>query len=488
MGKITVIGLGAGDLDQLPYGIYNTLLSAEHLYLRTEKHPVVEELKQQMGKFQTFDAVYEKHSGFPEVYQEIKEILLLAAEENNVVYAVPGHPLIAEQSVQLLLHEENPSIEVEIAGGQSFLDASFTALKIDPVEGFQLLDAMSFSSGELNLRSHILICQVYDQMVASEVKLTLMEQLPDEYEVVIVTAAGSSGEVLQRVPLYELDRAAGVNNLTSVYVPPVKDESLLYHKFDSFREIVAELRGPDGCPWDKEQTHESLKKYMIEECYEVLEAIDEEDEEHLAEELGDVLLQVVLHAQIGEDNGMFSIEDVIRTVSEKMIRRHPHVFHGTEVESSEEALSNWDEIKKQEKRDKGQTESLLSSVAASLPALSKAYHLQKKAAKAGFDWPEAAPIWSKVEEELNEFREEIEKPDGSPRRAKKEFGDILFSLVNMARYYKIEPEEALLSANQIFSKRFSYIEEQAAVTRRKLEDMTLQEMDELWEKAKTFEQ
>ncbi|MBS4161470.1 nucleoside triphosphate pyrophosphohydrolase, partial [Klebsiella pneumoniae] len=261
---------------------------------------------------------------------------------------------------------------------------TFNALQIDPIEGFQFVDAVQFSADEIELSHHLIISQVYDQMTASEVKLTLMEKLPDDYEIVIVTAAGSSLEETRRVPLYELDRSIGINNLTSIYVPPVKDEALLHQEFSMFRRVIRELRGPDGCPWDRKQTHQSLKKYLIEECYEALEAIDEEDPDHLVEELGDVMLQVLLHAQIGEDDGFFTIDDVIAGITGKMIRRHPHVFGNITVRDEADVVKNWEDIKKQEKQTA--QKSLLDDIPKPLPALSKANQLQKKAAKTGFDW------------------------------------------------------------------------------------------------------
>lgn len=351
--QITIIGIGAGDISQLPLGIYRKLLHTEHLFLRTKEHPVVRDLEAEGVSYHSFDDIYEKHDQFEEVYEEIVDTLVKAASTNNVVYAVPGHPMVAEKTVQLLLQRrEEGELAVTIEGGQSFIDPLLTALEIDPIQGYQFLDALSFEKDELQLSQHIIICQVYDQYIASNVKLTLMEQLPDDYEVVIVTAAGSQDEVIRKIPLFELDRDMEVNNLTSVYIPPVKDDSYVYHDFRTFRRIIAALRGPGGCPWDQEQTHESLKKYLLEETKEVIEAIDNMDEDNLIEELGDVLLQIVLHAQIGEDEGMFTIDDVIRAVSEKMVRRHPHVFGDVVATTSEEVLANWEEIKKQEKIDK----------------------------------------------------------------------------------------------------------------------------------------
>ncbi|MEH7886615.1 nucleoside triphosphate pyrophosphohydrolase [Bacillus sp. JJ1609] len=480
--KISIIGLGAGDLDQLPLGVYKRLKQEKNLFLRTKEHPVVEELEQEGLQFQSFDSIYEKHDQFADVYEEITETLLAEAKKEPVTYAVPGHPLIAERTVQLLL-ERGPerNTEIEIGGGQSFLDAMFQALAIDPIEGFQLLDGTELSKESLLLKSHTIIGQVYDSFVASEVKLTLMEKLPDEYEVYIVTAAGSKDEVIRKVPLYELDREMELSNLTSVYLPPVDEEQILYKDFSKLRGIISILRGPNGCPWDKKQTHQSLKKYLIEEAYELIEAIDNDDIDHMIEELGDVLLQVMLHAQIGEDEGYFTIDDVIEGVSAKMVRRHPHVFGDKTAENEEEVMKNWQEIKEQEKG--GAVKSLLEGAGKGLPNLLKAYELQKEAAKVGFDWKTAAPILDKVKEEIDELSAEITKK-GQQEDIQLEYGDLLFALVNFARHYDMNPEEALFKANQKFMRRFAYIEQRTAENGKSVDSYSLEELDSFWNEAK----
>ncbi|PEE44366.1 nucleoside triphosphate pyrophosphohydrolase [Bacillus pseudomycoides] len=481
---ITILGLGAGELDQLTMGVYRKIKEADHMYVRTKEHPVIEELEKEGVKYTAFDDVYESHDTFEIVYEIIANTLIEQAQGADIIYAVPGHPLVAERTVQLLLRKgETKQIEVRIEGGQSFLDPMFASLKIDPIEGFQLIDATSFERGQLELRQHLIFCQVYDAFVASEVKLTLMEMLPDEYEVYIVTAAGTSFEQVKKVPLYMLDHETELNNLTSVYVPPVTERASLYQQFDVLREIIAELRGPNGCPWDKKQTHQSLKKYLIEETYEVLEAIDEEDDDHLIEELGDVLLQVMLHAQIGEDEGWFSVDDIIRTLSEKMVRRHPHVFGDIDVENAEEVVLNWEEIKKQEKGHV--RESALTGIPKSLPQLMRAYEIQKKAGKVGFDWDDVQPMMDKAFEELKEFEQEVAKMDKEKMLG--EFGDLLFAFVNIARYYKLDPEEALRTTNEKFMRRFIYMEAKVAEMNKEMQELTLEQMDALWEEAKQIE-
>ncbi len=486
MNEITIIGLGAGDLEQLPLGIYKKLVQMEQCYVRTADHPVIGDLKREGINFTAFDGIYEKHDQFEAVYEEIAETLLHEASNRSVLYAVPGHPMVAEKTVQLLL-EKGPAlgIAIKLEGGQSFLDPLFQAVRIDPIEGFQLLDGTDLSPDDLHITQHMIIGQVYDAFSASDVKLTLMEKLPDDYEVYIVTAAGSSQEKVTKCALFELDRQVGLSNLTSVYVPPVKDEALRYREFSKLRRVIAELRGPDGCPWDKKQTHESLKKYLIEEAYELIDSIDEGDDEGIIGELGDVLLQVMLHSQIGEDEGMFTIDDVIEGITAKMIRRHPHVFGDVEVNGEEDVLVNWQKIKEDEKGAETKAlKSILDGIEKSLPNLLRAEEYQKRAAKVGFDWDKVSEAWKKVREEVQELEEEILSPNRDVERIKSELGDLFFALVNISRYYDIQAEEAVYKANQKFHQRFTYIEECIQRADKKFEDYTLEELDSYWDEAK----
>jgi tetrapyrrole methylase family protein / MazG family protein len=480
MNTIHIIGLGAGDLNQLPLGVYKKLKNAKRLYVRTEDHPVLSELAQEGITFSSFDSVYEKHDTFGPVYAEIAETLIKLSHDESVVYAVPGHPLVAEQTVQNLIEaEKNGECQLSIEGGHSFLDALFGALRIDPIEGFQLIDGTEMKSDQLNMTQHILIAQVYDSFSASEVKLTLMEKYPDDYPVTIVTAAGSEAESLRTVPLYELDRSTEVNNLTTVYVPPAKDRMQRLREWQTFRDIIAVLRSPEGCPWDREQTHESLSPYLLEEAHELLQAIKEEDDEAIAEELGDVLLQIFLHAQIGQDNGYFQLEDVLEAVSAKMIRRHPHVFEDAKVSGSDDVLANWQAIKAEEKP---KAASLLEGQERFTSSLMTSYNYQKKAAKVGFTWPDEEGAWEKFQEELQEFQAEVAK--GSKDRQLDELGDLLFTLVNIARFFDLSPEEAMVQANRKFQQRFSHVEKRVTEGTGSFSDYTLEQLDGFWNEAK----
>lgn len=255
------------------------------------------------------------------------------------------------------------------------------------------------------------------------------------------------------------------------------------HPLDRLLAVMARLRGPDGCPWDKEQDHQSLQPYMLEEAYEVVDAIASGDTDRLVEELGDVLLQVVFHSQLGREAGRFTMEDVIRRVTDKMIRRHPHVFGDVKVADTAAVLKNWEAIKEQEAAETGAPPpSLLAGIPRHLPALMEAEKIQRRAARVGFEWPDVTGALEKVQEEWREVSEAREA--GDPVRLRQEWGDLLFALVNVARYLGIDSELALKEANRKFRTRFTQMEAKAHAQGRKLQDMTLEEMDALWDEAK----
>src|SRR5690625_9710 len=474
--NIEIVGLGSGDMEQLPLGVYRTLKQTEKvIYTRTLDHPVIEELIEEGVRFQSFDHIYEANEDFDSVYKTIVKNLLEIAKKEPIIYTVPGHTMLAEKTVQLLL--ANKSTKINITGGQSYLDAMFTTLQIDPIEGLQFMDSNDFDRSEISYQQHMIFCQVYDAFTASEVKLTLLEDLPADYEITIVKASGTANEKKTNIPLEQLDRLEGISNLTSVYVPPVPDD-LMLHSFRQLRHIIHTLRGPGGCPWDKKQTHMSLRKYLLEETYELLEAIEIEDDEAIIEELGDVLLQVMLHSQIGEDDGYFSVDDVIERIARKMIHRHPHVFGNNEKEKT------WDELKAEEKQSV-EHHSLLENINWLSPALEVAESIQRKTAKIGFDWENKQELWDKFSEEKQEFIEALE--NGLEHEAEVEFGDILFVLANIARHEGIQPEIALNRTNKKFYERFSYMEESVSNKGKSLSKMTFKELNTLWNDAKEKE-
>ena len=258
--------------------------------------------------------------------------------------------------------------------------------------------------------------------------------------------------------------------------------------FAGFIRLIARLRAPGGCPWDREQTHASLKPMTIEEAYEVLEAIDDGDDAELAGELGDLLLQVVFHSQIAAEGGRFTVSDVIRHVSEKMVRRHPHVFAAETARTSGEVLRNWEAIKEAEQAQAGKAEgSMLASVSTRLPAAMEAYQMTTKVARVGFEWPSVAAVLDKLDEEVRELKEAVEKGGPDPRKVAEEVGDLLFVAVNVARMLGHDPESALKAATRKFRRRFGHVEERLREQGRKPADATLSEMDALWDEAKGHE-
>lgn len=438
MQTIQIIGLGAGDIEQLSLGLYRTLTKTKQkIFTRTLDHPVIRTLEEESVRFESFDRVYEAHDQFEDVYQAIVEQLVAAASEEDVLYCVPGHPMLAERTVQLLL--EQTAVTVKILGGQSYLDDLFTALKLDPIEGFSFIDATAFSRQELNYHQHQVFCQVYDQMIASELKLTLLEDLPSDYPVTIVEAVGTSEERMETVELALLDQAVELSNLTSVYLTKVAPE-YLNHQFDALRDIIYQLRAPGGCPWDQKQTHTSLRGHLLEEAYELIDAIDALDDDHMVEELGDVLLQVMLHSQIGEDEGYFTIDDVIRGLTEKMIRRHPHVFGDVEVDSEEDVIVNWQKIKQAEKGKAEDQDQPFARISKSSSALLKGKEVIKI-----LDGQAQLPDKEIVIRELDQQLKHLQRATSEEEKAQS-YGALLVATLTLARYDKVNLELALTGA------------------------------------------
>ena len=289
-------------------------------------------------------------------------------------------------------------------------------------------------------------------------------------------AAGTAQARVESLALYEIDRSPSIGLLTALYVPPLGPAT----SFEAFQEIIAHLRAPDGCPWDREQTHLSLRTYLLEEVYEVLAALDAEDVQSLQEEFGDLLLQIVLHAQIATEEGEFTMSDVLQGIHTKIVRRHPHVFGDLELKDAQGVLQNWERLKEKERHANGKAEaSLLDGVALALPALVQAEQYQLRAARVGFDWPDIQGVLDKLDEELREVHAAQETDERAD-----EIGDVLFAVVNLARWYKLDPESALRAANQRFKSRFYYIEQAARAQGRSISDMTIDEMEAKWQEAK----
>jgi tetrapyrrole methylase family protein/MazG family protein len=483
MSGIILLGLGPGDPNQLTQEAVKVLASAGEVWLRTSQHPTVAALPESL-QIHSFDDIYEGGESFDQVYERIVEqVLELGRRDQGVIYAVPGHPFVAEITCRKIFELASAEgLAVRVVSGLSFLEPTFAALGIDPFPRVILFDAMELSTRHLPAFPPdlpVLIAQIYSSLVASGTKMTLNTIYPDEHLVHLIHAAGTPDEKVETMQLFEIDRIDHLGLLTSLYVPPLQPGNSL----ESFQEIVARLRAPDGCPWDREQTHLSLRTHLLEETYEALAAIDAEEIENMREELGDLLLQIVLHAQIAAEQGEFTMNDVIKQIHDKIVRRHPHVFGDTHLESVKGVLGNWERLKEQERNDKQEQKGLLDGVPLAFPALSQAQEYQDRAARVGFDWPEVDGVLEKINEEVLEI-----KAASTQDQLEEEIGDLFFVLVNLARWKSVDAESALRAANKKFKTRFGFIEQGARQQGTSLSDLDLAQMDELWDQAKGSEE
>jgi tetrapyrrole methylase family protein/MazG family protein len=324
-----------------------------------------------------------------------------------------------------------------------------------------------------------LLGQLYSRRLASDVKLTLMNAYPDHHPVTLVRAAGTSDGDTTAVPLHELDRGLPLDHLTTLYVPPLPHIGGL----PAFQDTVARLRAPGGCPWDREQTHQTLRRALLEETYEVLAALDAGDAGALCEELGDLLMQIAMHAQIASEEGTFQFADLIERIDSKLKRRHPHVFGDLEVSGTADVLRNWEAIKAGERAGKpggSELSSGLEGVPADMPALARAQALGERAARAGFDWPDIDGVLDKVCEEVGELQ-----GADDPGLQAGEMGDLLFTLTNVARWLGLDAESALRETSDRFLRRYSRVERGARARGTSLQALSPAELEALWEDAKS---
>jgi tetrapyrrole methylase family protein/MazG family protein len=498
---ITIIGLGPGSIKDLTLEAREMLAQAAHdqqtVYFRTIIHPTVEPLKQDLPNLQieSFDRLYDESEDWSTLYQQIAEEVCNLAASQPIIYVVPGHPLIGETSVQLVLRiAREHNLSTAVVAGLSFIEPVCTLLELDPFEsGTQIFDATNLASlGTQAVSSKViptvplLVVQLYNRRVASEVKLALGECYPDEWPVKLVRAAGvNRDEQVIEMPLYELDRNTFANHLSTLYVPPV-DELTAHRLPETLRYIIMRLRrDPDGCPWDRQQTHQSLTRYLLEETYEVVEALEENDMDKLSEELGDLLLQIYLHAEIARQEEHFSISDVLEQINTKLIRRHPHIFGDTKVSGAGQVVQNWEAIKKQERAAAGQEveqESVLDRIPLVSPALIVSQEYQKRVRKVGFEFTDVQGVHAKLAEELQELHQATTLEEQS-----EEIGDLLFVISHWATWLKIDAEEALRRSNRKFRHRFQTMEELARQQGRELTSYSLEEWQDLWQRAKTVQ-
>jgi len=424
-------------------------------FVRTTRHPAAPAVEGAVS----FDRHYEEAPTIEEVYRRIVEDLVAAAgAHGRVLYAVPGSPAVAERTVELL--RVDGRVHCEVLPALSCADLAWARLGVDPLaDGARIIDGHRFAEQAAGERGPLLVLQCDSPEVLAAIKLAVDAGPP----VTVLQRLGLDDEHIATVPWHELDRVAA-DHLTSLWAPslaaPVGSELV------RFAELVRALR--ERCPWDAAQTHASLRRYLLEEAYEVVDAIDASDVDHLEEELGDLLFQVYFHATIAEQDGGFTLADVARGIHDKLVRRHPHVFGGVG------GPGDWERLKREETG----RQSAMDGVPAALPALAFAQKVQRRAADVGFDWPGVDGAWPKVSEEIAEVRA------AGPDEVEGEFGDLLFACVNVARHLGIDAEPALRRATVKFSTRFRRVEALAAARGVPVPGAPLAVLDGLWDEVK----
>jgi tetrapyrrole methylase family protein/MazG family protein len=418
------------------------------------------------------------------VYSAITEAVVAAAlKHGEVLYAVPGSPLILESSVAQLRADSR--VDVQVLPALSFLDLAWEALGIDPVNaGVRLIDGHRFALEASGERGPLLVAQVHADWVLSDVKLS-HESANGSEPVVLLHHLGLPDQRVEHTTWQELDRVLPADHLTTLYIAhmaePVSGELARLH------QLARTLR--EQCPWDREQTHDSLIKHLIEETYEVVDAIEALDandpatDEALIEELGDLLYQVEFHATIAEQQGRFSMADVARSIHDKLVRRHPHVFGDVVANSANDVVQTWDEVKRAEKKSGDGAASTFTGVAKSGPSLQYATKIQKRAADIGFDWPNADGAFEKIIEESAEIRQAVAL-NSDPETVRMELGDLLFSVVNLSRHLGHDAEQALRGASDKFRHRFEQVEQLALSRDIDLGNAPLELLDALWDEVK----
>ena len=477
--EIILLGLGPGNPAHLTREAWELLSNTEEIFLRTSQHPVVAALPAKLTA-SSFDELNESEEDVEQVYEKIvASVLELGRRPRGVVYAVPGHPFVAEAtSAEIARRARAEGLPVRVVPGLSFMEPVLAAMGADLLPQTTVVDALDLVSQHHPLfppHAPALVLQMHSSKVAEKVKVMLMALYPETHPVQLVHAAGTDSERVEQLPLNAIDQSQHLGALSVLYLPALGERRSL----EEFQDLIAHLRAPEGCPWDREQTHLSLRRNLIEEAYEVLDALDAEDPKAMQEEFGDLLAQIVLHAQIASEAGEFRMSDVVHGITTKLISRHPHVFGDLKLEGAEAVIANWEHLKADERKANGEPHGILDSVAAALPALGQAEAYTARAARVGFEWPNLDGVLGDVAEEI----EELQKAE-TPEERMNEYGDILFALVNLARWLKVDPESALRAANKRFKQRFAYVEAGAHAQGRELKDLTLEEMDALWDEGK----
>lgn len=478
---ITVVSLGPGDPKLLTLQSIDALRKSRCLILRTARHRTADWLREEGVDFVDFDALYDEFEDFDELHTEMARRLWEASAEKAVAFAVIDAQ--TDGAVRALRASCPAEGKVVILPGVTMADSCLALLpeSFDQSGKVRILPAMDAIEAAPDPATPLLVTEVFDRVLASDLKLRLSDLYGDEAEIVFFPSSAKINRKPLVIPMMELDRQHTYDHTVCLYVPAMELQKRERYCFDDLLHVMHTLR--QQCPWDGEQTHESLRKYLIEEAYEAVGAIDEDDMDHLADELGDVMLQIAFHADIAQEVGEFSISDVTSAIVRKMIYRHAHIFGNVHCDTAEEVSASWEQLKKAEKGLTTQA-SVLADVSEGLPALMRASKVQKKAAQVGFDWDDAIGALPKIHEEADEVLAELQ----AGRDPGEELGDLLFSCVNVVRLAGQEPELLLKAATEKFIRRFTAMENLIISDEKSLEGLTLAEMDVYWNRVKAQQQ
>lgn len=444
--------------------------TADKLFLLSEKHPSAKPVLDAGLAYTSMDDLYDSAEDFDALQQAVAARLL---EAGSCTLALTG---AQDALVETLCESARGKADVEVLPGVPIGLAAFPRA----VNGRRL--CANALPERMDPSEPLLVEELDSRLLAGELKLRLTEYYPDDWQVTLASMRADGTFAYRELPLCMIDRQKRYGAACVLSVPAVPFDRLTRYGLTELIGVLQRLRAPGGCPWDREQTHRSLKESLLEECYEAMDAIEREDGADMVEELGDVLMQIALHAVIAQEQGRFTDRDITTTLVEKLVYRHPHVFGSVKVDSSEQVLANWAALKKTEKHQQTQTDTL-RSVPKNFPALLRSRKVQKRAADVGFDWESAEAAFFKIGEETEELHRAM--ADGS--NVEEEIGDLLFAVVNVARHLHLEPEFVLAAATEKFIDRFDRMEQLALSQGQQLKDLRLPEQDALWEAAKRGE-
>lgn len=468
--NIKIVALGPGSENLLTLGAMDALRKADQVVLRTGRHGAAKWLIKEHIPFETLDALYEQAEDFDELAKSAAEAVRQRAERGTVAYGVSDPA--QDESVRLL----NLGGKVRTVPGVPQSAVLCAACGVQ--EAYTATDAVSLKV--TGCQQTLVITEINDRQLAGEIKLKLMPWYGTDAETMFFDPSEQDKRTYRTIALSDLDRQKKYDHTVGCVIRP--RPLLQKTRFDAqdLLALMRILRSDRGCPWDRKQTHQSLRPFLIEEAYETALAIDERDMEHLSDELGDVLLQIALHAVIGEQYGTMEWTDITTDICRKMIARHRHIFGEDHCDTAEQVSDNWSKIKREERGYTTKAQEM-ADIKRGLPPLLRAEKVQKKAREIGFDWDSALEALQKVEEEAQEVRAEMK----AGRDPKEELGDLLFSVVNTARLAGISSEEALTNCTEKFIKRFSYMENEAKKAKKALQDLTIHEMCVYWDKSKS---